>query len=463
MSRPPKRSGPPRRPSGPSDRGPSTRGGEAGERPRRGAPPRDGDAGGTARERPAAPGGAKARFRPERPPAPERPGKVTRSPRGGFPPAQDRAPREERAPRGDAAPRGDRPARPSRSDAPDRFERPMPATRMTRNERMEGADRPARGARPAGAEAAPRSGPEPYRGGRGRAPAQPERLERTVRAPKPRFMPDGGGHRAAAPRTEQAFAPREPAPEPIREKAAGPGTLWIYGQHAVAAALANPLRRNRRLLLTAEAEEAMMQVLPKPWGSLTAERVEKARFHTFLPEDSLHQGAALLTEPLNPPPLERLIAITTGTVLLLDQVTDPRNVGAILRSAAAFGAAAVVVQDRNAPPETGALARAASGALEKVPMLREVNLSRVIMALQKAGFWVVGMDASAPATLAEVRRSIGQRRVALVMGAEESGLRRLQRESCDELARLPMDGRMESLNVSNAAAIALYEFARGEG
>ncbi|MBR0657541.1 23S rRNA (guanosine(2251)-2'-O)-methyltransferase RlmB [Plastoroseomonas arctica] len=276
-------------------------------------------------------------------------------------------------------------------------------------------------------------------------------------------MPDGGGHRSAAPRAEPAFTPREPAPDQIREKPAGPGTLWIYGMHAVAAALANPARRNRRLLLTADAEEAMMQVLPKPWGSLTAERVEKARFHTFLPEDSLHQGAALLTEPLNPPPLERLIVMSQGPVLLLDQVTDPRNVGAILRSAAAFGAAAVVVQDRNAPPETGALARAASGALEKVPMLREVNLSRVIMALQKAGFWVVGMDASAPATLAEVRKSIGDRRVALVMGAEESGLRRLQRESCDELARLPMDARMESLNVSNAAAIALYEFARGEG
>ncbi|MES2710585.1 MAG: 23S rRNA (guanosine(2251)-2'-O)-methyltransferase RlmB [Pseudomonadota bacterium] len=326
---------------------------------------------------------------------------------------------------------------------------------------MEG-ERPARAARPAASDGQQR--PEPYRGGRGRAAPAPERQERAVRAPKPRFMPDGGGHRSSAPpRAEPVFTPREPAPDQIREKPAGPGTLWIYGMHAVAAALANPARRNRRLLLTADAEEAMMQVLPKPWGSLTAERVEKARFHTFLPEDSLHQGAALLTEPLNPPPLERLIVMSQGPVLLLDQVTDPRNVGAILRSAAAFGAAAVVVQDRNAPPETGALARAASGALEKVPMLREVNLSRVIVALQKAGFWVVGMDAGAKSTLADVRRTIGDRRIALVMGAEESGLRRLQRETCDELARLPMDARMESLNVSNAAAIALYEFARGEG
>jgi 23S rRNA (guanosine2251-2'-O)-methyltransferase len=391
----------------------------------------------------------------------------TRAPRGEFTP--DRAPPGDFAPSGDRPPRGDfaareRPARPSRAGAPERSERPAPATRMTRMDRMEGAERPTRGARPAGSEFPARRGnapgAPPSRGGRGRAAPPPEREERARPAPKPRFMPDGGGRHSPAPRAEPAASPREPAPEAMREKPAGPGTLWIYGQHAVAAALANPARRNRRLLLTADAEEAMEQVLPKPWGSLTAERVEKARFHTFLPEDSLHQGAALLTEPLNPPPLERLIVMSQGPVLLLDQVTDPRNVGAILRSAAAFGAAAVVVQDRNAPPETGALARAASGALEKVPMLREVNLSRVIMALQKAGFWVIGMDAGAESTLAEVRKTIGERRVALVMGAEESGLRRLQRESCDELARLPMDARMESLNVSNAAAIALYEFAR---
>jgi 23S rRNA (guanosine2251-2'-O)-methyltransferase len=265
-------------------------------------------------------------------------------------------------------------------------------------------------------------------------------------------------HRAHTP-PELTPDHREPVAEAPRERPAAPGTLWIYGQHAVAAALANPARRNRRLLLTAEAEPALAEVLPKPWR-LTPERVERTRFHTFLPEDSLHQGAALLTEPLNPPPLERVIQASPGPVLLLDQVTDPRNVGAILRSAAAFGAAAVVVQDRNAPPETGALARAASGALELVPMLREVNLARVILALQKAGFWVVGLDGGAKATLAEVRAQLGDRRVALVLGAEGGGLRRLQRETCDELARLPIDARMESLNVSNAAAVALYEFAR---
>ncbi|KAA2214107.1 23S rRNA (guanosine(2251)-2'-O)-methyltransferase RlmB [Pseudoroseomonas oryzae] len=233
--------------------------------------------------------------------------------------------------------------------------------------------------------------------------------------------------------------------------------MWLYGLHAVAAALANPRRRLRRLLLTAEAEQNLLAHLPKPWR-LQPERVERGRFQTFLTEDAVHQGAALLAEPLPPVDLEDALDASRGTVLLLDQVTDPRNVGAILRSAAAFGAAAVVMQDRNAPPETGAMARAAAGALDIVPVAREVNLARTIQTLQKRGYWVMGLAGEAKAELAQAKPR--DRPVALVLGAEDTGLRRLQRETCDELVRLPMRDAMESLNVSVAAAIALYELAR---
>ncbi|MEY3729718.1 MAG: hypothetical protein RLZZ57_474, partial [Pseudomonadota bacterium] len=207
-------------------------------------------------------------------------------------------------------------------------------------------------------------------------------------------------------------------------------------------------------------EKSLRAALNRPWR-LPPERIERQRFGTFLTEDAVHQGVALLVEPLEPVALEDAIAASDGPVLLLDQVTDPRNVGAILRSAAAFGAACVVLQDRHAPPETGALARAASGALDIVPVVREVNLSRAIASLQKAGFWVMGLAGDASRTLAEARPR--DRRVALVLGAEDTGLRRLQRETCDELVRLPITPAMESLNVAAAAAVALYEVIREGG
>jgi 23S rRNA (guanosine2251-2'-O)-methyltransferase len=259
-----------------------------------------------------------------------------------------------------------------------------------------------------------------------------------------------------------ARVPEAPSPAPRHagpKEVAPPGTIWLHGLHAVAAALANPRRRVKRLLLTDDAHAELARRLPPPWRA-SAERVERNRFQTFLPEDSVHQGAAALVEPLPAARLEEAIAASAGPVLVLDQVTDPRNVGAILRSAAAFGAACVVMQDRHAPPETGALARAASGALEIVPVAREVNLSRAIVALQRAGFWVLGLAGEGGRALAgAVPRD---RRVALVLGAEDAGLRRLQRETCDELVRLPMAPGVESLNVAAAAAVALYEIARGD-
>lgn len=318
---------------------------------------------------------------------------------------------------------------------------------------------------------APRSAdPESARPPRGPAPRGNDRDAVETSRPKGRdavetSRPKGRDRRgmndprpnrsAEPPPLPSRFAPRPAAP--AEREATPPGSIWIHGQHAVAAALANPRRRARRLLLTAEAEADLARRVPKPWRC-QAEIVDRSRFQTFLPEDAVHQGAALLAEPLTPLALEQAIAKSDGPVLLLDQVTDPRNVGAILRSAAAFGAACVVMQDRNAPPETGALARAASGALEVVPIAREVNLSRAIVALQRAGFWVLGLAGEAPRTIAEATPR--DRRVALVLGAEDAGLRRLQRETCDELVRLPMAPGIESLNVAAAAAVALYEVAR---
>jgi 23S rRNA (guanosine2251-2'-O)-methyltransferase len=304
---------------------------------------------------------------------------------------------------------------------------------------------------PPGGRAKPHGRGAPQRDAKQGAERHDQRPEPQARGRDRRGMNDPRPTRTSEAAPQRAPHDREATPA---------GSLWLHGLHAVAAALANPRRRPRRLLLTVEAETELARRLPKPWR-VSPEIVDRHRFQTFLTEDAVHQGAALLTEPLTPLALDQAIARSDGPVLLLDQVTDPRNVGAILRSAAAFGAACVVMQDRHAPPETGALARAASGALEVVPIAREVNLSRAIVALQRAGFWVLGLAGEAGRTLAEAAPR--DRRVALVLGAEDAGLRRLQRETCDELVRLPIASGIESLNVAAAAAVALYEIARDRG
>jgi 23S rRNA (guanosine2251-2'-O)-methyltransferase len=233
------------------------------------------------------------------------------------------------------------------------------------------------------------------------------------------------------------------------------GTVWLYGNHAVAAALGNPNRRLRRLLLTEESEAALGKLLPPPWA-VSPERVDRGRLDQLLGREVVHQGAALLADPLAPPSLQSVLD-KPGVIIVLDQVTDPRNVGAIMRSAAAFGAAAVITQDRNAPEETGGLAKAASGALEKMPLLRAVNIARTIIALKAANVWCIGLDAAGRALSGP---EFADRRVALVLGAEGEGLRRLTRETCDEIAGLTIKGAVESLNVSAAASVALYELSR---
>jgi 23S rRNA (guanosine2251-2'-O)-methyltransferase len=295
----------------------------------------------------------------------------------------------------------------------------------------------------------------------GQAPAPEERKPFAERKPYAGSKPHSGARPDNADRpAKNAFRRPQARPDYAAPKQEGPdnprGTLWLYGQHAIAAALANPARRLRRLLLTEEAETALAARLAPPWA-IAHERVDRARLDQLLGRDTVHQGAALLADPLATPGLAQTLE-REGPILVLDQVSDPRNVGAILRSAAAFGVAAVITQDRNAPEESGALAKAASGALEVVPLLRAVNIARTLIALKAAGAWVIGLDGEANVRLSGV--ALAGRRVVLVVGAEGDGLRRLTRETCDEIAGLAMPGGMESLNVSAATAIALYELTR---
>ena len=224
----------------------------------------------------------------------------------------------------------------------------------------------------------------------------------------------------------------------------------FWGRHAVAAALENPERSVKRIWATREAA-AQFDFDP----SIPIAFADAADLGRLVPGDAPHQGIVIEADRLEEIWLGDLLdqAEDGRPLLVLDQVTDPHNVGAILRSAAAFDALGIVTQDRHAPPESGALAKAASGALETVPWVRVVNLSRALEEIAQAGFWRVGLTGEAEMTLAE---AMGPPRIALVLGAEGEGMRHNTQAHCDALARLPISERIESLNVSNAAAIALY-------
>jgi 23S rRNA (guanosine2251-2'-O)-methyltransferase len=219
----------------------------------------------------------------------------------------------------------------------------------------------------------------------------------------------------------------------------------------VLAALANPERVVRKMWATREALAGLdiPPVIPITYAEVT----DLAR---LVPGDAPHQGLVIEVDPLDDIWLGDLLqqgADDKRPLLVLDQVTDPHNVGAILRSAAAFDALGIVTQDRHSPPESGTIARSASGALELVPWVRVINLSRALEEIAEAGFWRIGLAGDTEQTLAQ---TMGEARVALVLGAEGEGLRHNVAEHCDQLARLPISPKMESLNVSNAAAIALY-------
>lgn len=233
-------------------------------------------------------------------------------------------------------------------------------------------------------------------------------------------------------------------------------TVWLFGLHAVRDALLNPSREKLRLVLTKNAADKLTEALAT--AGIEPEIVDPRRFDVPIDEGSVHQGAALEVRPLNWGRLEDVCITGKGAplVVLLDRVTDPHNVGAVLRSAEVFGARAVIAPQRHSAPETGALAKTASGALERQPYLRVVNLSDAMVSLRDMGFVMIGLAGEADLTLADGLAQCGSRPVALVLGAEGPGLREKTRDTCDMLVKIPAAEAFGSLNVSNAAAVALY-------
>lgn len=225
------------------------------------------------------------------------------------------------------------------------------------------------------------------------------------------------------------------------------GGYWIYGKHTVSAALANPNRKIMRILAGANSYD---EFAAKTDAKI--EKVDLKYIDALFPPDATHQGIAARVKPLDTYDLRD--CFSKNLVVILDQVSDPHNVGAVLRSAAAFGAGAVIIPADNSPSESAVMAKSASGAMEVVPLIRTSNLAAAIDKLKAEGFWVIGLDGEAKTVLSSAPK---YEKTVLVMGAEGKGLRRLTGEKCDLLVKLPISNAVESLNVSNAAAIALYD------
>ncbi|MBC6437199.1 MAG: 23S rRNA (guanosine(2251)-2'-O)-methyltransferase RlmB [Rhodobacteraceae bacterium] len=242
-----------------------------------------------------------------------------------------------------------------------------------------------------------------------------------------------------------------------------PVAIWLFGLHAVRDALLNPARVKLRLIVTKNAADKLADAIAA--SGVTPEIADPRRFPALLDPGSVHQGAVLKAIPLDWGPLITIAAPDKGgaaipCLLLLDRVTDPHNVGAILRSAEVFGARAVIAPMWHSAPETGALAKAASGALERQPYLRVKNLSDAMLDLRNLGYTLLGLDEDAGVGIGPLVASLGDRPLAIVLGAEGPGLRHRTRGLCDQLVKIPASGKFGSLNVSNAAAVALYAMAQ---
>lgn len=269
-----------------------------------------------------------------------------------------------------------------------------------------------------------------------------------------------GSHRAIV-ATFQKGQPMTKKPSWVIDKerakrASSAETVWLFGIHAVRDALLNPEREKIRLVVTKNAADRLADAIPE--SGMEPEIVDPRKFDVPIDPESVHQGAALEVKPLHWGSLADVCAGGEGAplVVCLDRVTDPHNVGAVLRSAEVFGARAVIAPHRHSAPETGALAKTASGALERQPYLRVQNLSDAMEDLRAMGYVLLGLEGEADVTLGEALAEIGSRPVALVLGAEGPGLREKTRETCDRVARIPFTGGFGSLNVSNAAAVSLY-------
>lgn len=243
--------------------------------------------------------------------------------------------------------------------------------------------------------------------------------------------------------------PKSSRPDKFRDME---GPVWLYGYHACEAALRNSKRQIRKASITknmADRLQAESVPLPDGWTEVRPRELD-----SLVERDAVHQGIVLEVEPLDQPTLEEVR--NHDLVVVLDQVTDPHNVGAIMRSACALGAGAVVTTVRNAPHETGLLAKTASGAFELVPYIQVTNLARAVEEMQALRFFAIGLDSEGPLDLTETTSQQSASKIALILGAEGRGLRRLTRDLCDDLARLDMPGPIKSLNVSNAAALSLF-------